>query len=317
MNLTRLRNFRISPNTYQYIVLAALVALTIIIVTGGAVRVTGSGLGCPDWPTCHNDRLIAPWEKHAMIEFVNRVFTGVVVVAVAVGVLGSLLRKPRRLDLTLWSLSLVLGVIAQAVLGGLTVWYDLAPAFVASHFLLSQLVVWAALILYRRARQPDGQPMPVVHRDYVWLGRAALLLAIAVLVLGTVVTGSGPHGGDPDVQRYGFEVREVTKIHGILVWMLVAVTSLTVWRLHVANADKTLVKKGEIVLAALLLQGAIGYLQYALAVPAGLVLLHIAGATAVWISMVWFNLSFHERWGELGVTAYDGPEKTSEQPEQA
>lgn len=285
--------------------LFALVALTVIIVTGGAVRVTGSGLGCPDWPTCQEGRIIAEADFHAIVEFANRVFTGVVSLGVVLAVLGSLLRKPRRTDLTLWSLALVLGVLAQAVLGGLLVLADLDPRFTIGHFLLSQILVWAGLVLYRRARQPSGRPTPIVHNDYIWFARAVVFLAVAVIVVGTVVTGSGPHGGDPDARRFGFEMSEITRVHSTLVWALLAVVIFTVWRLNAASADKQLVRKGEIVIAALLLQGAIGYLQYSLAVPAGLVLVHIAGATAVWMSVVWFYLSFWERWEASGLKSYD------------
>jgi heme a synthase len=300
-------NKRISPHTYQRIVLVALVLLTLIIITGGAVRVTGSGLGCPDWPKCYEDRFAAELEGHGLIEFGNRLLTGVVGAAVIVGVLGSLLRQPRRTDLTLLSLSLVLGVIAQAILGGISVLVELHPLAIAGHFLLSMLILWSALVLYRRAKQPDGQPHAIVHRDYVWLGRAMMVLTAAVLVAGTVVTGSGPHGGDPDAQRFGFEPRDVTQVHGALVWTLLVVTALTVWRLYKAQADRSLIHKGEVAMAAMVAQGAIGYIQYATGVPAGLVLVHIAGATLVWIAVVWFNLSFHERWEPVGVVAYDGP----------
>src|SRR3954452_7181028 len=122
---------------YRRITCGALVAVTIIIVTGAAVRLTGSGLGCPDWPTCARGRVVAPFEYHAMVEFVNRTVTGLVSVAVALAVLGSLLRTPRRRDLTRWSLGLVAGVVAQIVLGGVTVLLELTPPIVMAHFVLS------------------------------------------------------------------------------------------------------------------------------------------------------------------------------------
>ena len=277
------------------------------------MRVTGSGLGCPDWPTCDAGRLTPHPEQgiHGWIEQLNRYFTGLIGVIVCAGVLASLVRKPRRKDLTLWSLSLVAGVVAQAVLGGLSVLYELNPYFVMAHFLLSQVLLWFALILHRRARQPDGAPRAIVHRDYVWLGRAIMLLTAVVLVIGTIVTGSGPHGGEEGVRRFGFQPHDITKVHGAFVWLLILLAAVTVWRLHAARAEPTLVKKGEVVMAALLVQGAIGYFQYALDVPAALVLVHIAGATAVWASVVWFNLSFYERWEPVGIEAFDGDERVS------
>ncbi len=250
---------------------------------------------------------------HGWVELVNRWFTGLVVIIVSVGVLASLFRKPRRRDLTLWSISLVVGVLAQAVLGGLSVLFKLNPYFVMAHFLLSQIVLWAALVLHRRALQPDGEPRAIVHRDYVWLGRSIFVLTGLVLSIGTMVTGSGPHGGDRDIRRLGFAPHDITKAHSVAVWLLVFVVAITVWRLHVARAEPTLVKKGEVVMAALLVQGAIGYFQYALNVPAALVLVHIAGATAVWTSVVWFNLSIYERWEPVGLGSYDGDGSESDE----
>lgn len=298
---------RISPELYAKITFVALAALVIIIVTGGAVRLTGSGLGCPDWPTCANNHVVAPWERHALVEFTNRVFTGLVVVAVAAGVLGSLLRNPRRRDLTWLSVTLVVGVFAQAVLGGLAVLWDLDPRFVMAHFMLSQVIVFAAVVLHHRASQPDGPPKPVVDSDYVVLARAVLFFAFVVLFLGTIVTGAGPHAGSENVRRLGFAPHDVTKLHASFVWLLVAFSVLTLWRLNVARAPKKVVRRGELMMLALLVQGAIGYLQYSLDVPPALVLLHIAGATAVWIAAIAFNLSMYERWEDVGLAAYDGP----------
>jgi heme a synthase len=300
--------FRLSPRAYARITLVALAALVVIIITGAAVRLTGSGLGCPDWPTCANHRVVAPVSYHPLVEFTNRVFTGAVSVAVIVAVLGSLLRRPRRRDLTWLSLSLVLGVIVQAVLGGLAVLNKLKPEWVMAHFLTSMLLIWAALVLYSRARQPDGKPVAIMHRDYIILGRIMGGLAAVVIVIGTMVTGSGPHGGDEHVQRLGFKLHDITKVHGSFVWLLLAVTVLTLWRINAAHGSETLIKRGELVVAALLVQGAIGYFQYALGVPAGLVIFHIVGAVAVWLSVIWFNLAFFERYEDVGLAVYNGEE---------
>src|SRR5919202_2069669 len=153
----RMQTPRVSPAAYRRLTAVVTVAVAFIIVTGGAVRITGSGLGCPDWPTCAQDRLVAPWEYHAMVEFVNRTVTGLVSVAVIVAVLASLLRRPRRRDLTWLSLGLVGGVVAQIVLGGLTVLFELKPGFVMAHFLLSLVLLADAVVLHHRARLPDGR----------------------------------------------------------------------------------------------------------------------------------------------------------------
>lgn len=297
---------RLSPQTYARITAGALVALLVIIVTGAAVRLTGSGLGCTDWPTCNSNRVVADWQFHPMVEFVNRVFTGVVSVAVILAVLGAFVRNPRRNDLLLLSFSLVLGVVAQAVLGGFTVLHKLDPRFVMAHFLLSMAIAWAALLLVHRAHQPDTKAVPVMHSDYIWLGRLMVALAIAVVFIGTMVTGTGPHSGDENVHRLGFALHHITKVHGVVAWLLIAVTVITVWRLRVAGASSTLLKRGELVVAVMLAQGVTGYTQYALHLPPALVLLHVAGSVAVFMSVLWFNFAFHERYEPIDMPVYDG-----------
>ena len=155
-----MRRFRLSPWAYRRIALLALLALAFIIVTGGAVRLTGSGLGCPDWPTCADGRVVAERSFHPMVEFVNRAITGVVSFAVILAVLGSVIRRPRRRDLILLSVGLVLGIVGQIVLGGETVKHDLAPPYVMGHFLLSLLLVWDAVGAPPSGRRGGGPGRP-------------------------------------------------------------------------------------------------------------------------------------------------------------
>lgn len=150
------------------------------------------------------------------------------------------------------------------------------------------------------------KPRPVMHRDYMYLGRMMAVLAAVVLFIGTMVTGSGPHGGDADVQRLGFAPHVVTKVHGSAVWLLLLLTALTLWRISAADGSNKLMKRGEVLIGLLLAQGAIGYFQYALNVPVGLVIFHIAGAVAVWLGVIWFNLAFYERNEDLQIKVYDG-----------
>src|SRR3954470_15250833 len=220
---------RLSPRAYQRIVLIAVITLVVIVVTGAAVRLTGSGLGCSDWPTCENTRLVADMgDTHARIEFLNRMFTGVVSLAVAAAVLGSFLRVPRRRDLTRWSLGLVLVVFGNAVLGGITVMTHLTPEIVAAHFLLSIYLIWNGIVLYERAGHDGSAGLPLVPARIRLLGRILIGLSLVVLVTGTVVTGTGPHGGDPDVDRLPFDITEVVRIHSLSVWAFLAVA---VWTL--------------------------------------------------------------------------------------
>ena len=290
----------LSPSAFRRITFLAALALGFIIVTGGAVRLTGSGLGCPDWPTCDSDRIVAPWEYHAMVEFVNRTITGLVSVAVMLAVLGSLLRRPRRRDLTWLSAGLVAGVIGQIVLGGFTVLFDLWPPLVMGHFVLSMVILADAVVLHHRAGfpdEPDGDPsgppqIPVASRDVLRLGRLVVAAAGLAIVLGTVVTGSGPHGGDENVDRLPFLVPDVVRIHGISVVLFLGLVLVTLWRLRRDGAPQSLLRRGEILLGVLVAQAAVGYAQYFTGVPVVLVGIHIAGAPAVWVGVVEFLLGF-------------------------
>ena len=317
---------RLSPAAYRRITFVAALALAFIIVTGGAVRLTGSGLGCPDWPTCARDRVVAPWEYHAMVEFVNRTITGLVSVAVMLAVLGSLVRQPRRRDLTWLSLGLVAGVIGQIVLGGITVLFHLWPPLVMGHFVLSMVILADAVVLHHRAglrdhpTQPDGTrgptagpppTRPVVGRPLVLLGRLVLVATAVAIVMGTVVTGTGPHGGDEDVDRLPFFLPDVARLHGISVMLLLALVLVTLWRLRSDGAPPVLLRRGEVLLGVLVAQAAVGYTQYFTGVPALLVGVHIAGATAVWATTIHFLLGFTAPVGEgpePGATAAPGEE---------
>ena len=290
----------LSPPAYRRVTLFALLALTFIVVTGAAVRLTGSGLGCPDWPTCAEDRLVAPWEYHAMVEFVNRTITGLVSVAVMLAVLGSLVRRPRRRDLLWLSIGLVAGVLGQIVLGGLTVLFELKPGFVMAHFLLSMVLLANAVVLHHRAGRPGGPTRPAVGPDLLALGRLEVAVAALVIFLGTIVTSSGPHGGDEDAERLPFLLPDVTRLHGIAVMLFLAITLVTLWRLRRAGADPRILQRSEVLLAVLVAQGALGYVQYFTGVPALLVGFHIAGATAVWVAVLRLHLAFSVPRAESG-----------------
>ena len=287
----------ISPEQYRRVTVVSCVLLALIIVTGAAVRLTGSGLGCPDWPNCTATSL-APTKAvgvHGWIEFVNRMVTGLVSVAVIVAVLGALVRGPRRRDLTWLSLGLVLGVIAQALLGALVVKQLLDPPFVMGHFLLSAVLLANALVLVWRAGVADGAATPisvplVVHR----LAIAVVVLASAVLVTGTVVTGAGPHSGDAGksakvslrATRLDLAIPDAARVHGITVMVFLASVLALLLMLGRTRAHGRLYQRVTILLGVLVVQGVIGYLQYFNDVPPLLVGLHVAGATAVFAAAV-------------------------------
>jgi heme a synthase len=268
---------------YRRLTLFALLSLAVIVVTGATVRLTGSGLGCSDWPTCEHGQLAAQTsDAPAMVEFTNRVFTGVVSVAVVLAVLGALRRRPYRRDLTWLAWGLVGGVIAQIILGGLVVNHHLSPKFVMGHFLLSMVLVTNATVLHERAGRPDdaagARRRP--GDDLVRGLRVLVAVAAAITVfLGTVVTAAGPHAGDERTARLDLVVSDVARIHSLAAWLTVL---LTVALLRAARREPELRRAAERLALVLLAQGVIGYVQYFSGVPAWLVLLHVAGATAMW-----------------------------------
>ncbi|HEV2992803.1 MAG TPA: COX15/CtaA family protein [Acidimicrobiia bacterium] len=289
---------RVSPAAYRRITFAAALLLAVIIVTGGAVRLTGSGLGCPDWPNCDPGHLTprSAADVNAMVEFLNRVFTALVSVAVGLAVVGALLRRPRRADLVWLSLGLVAGFVAQAVLGGLVVLFELQPQFVMAHFLLSLVLLANGILLHRRAGEPRGparrRVAPVVRR-----AGAALLVAISVVaVTGTVVTASGPHGGDAKAKRFSYSIPQVARVHGSAVVVFLALTLVTFALLRRTRASADDQRRLGIVLLVAVAQAAIGYIQYFNGIPALLVGIHIAGATAVFAAVFhfWLHLTDHE-----------------------
>ncbi len=300
---------RCAPRTYQRITLLALVALAVIVVSGGAVRLTGSGLGCTDWPTCENDRLVAPFEYHAMVEFLNRLFTGLVSVAVMLAVLGSLVRVPRRRDLTWWSLGLVAGVLGQIVLGGLTVLFDLAPPFVIGHFVLSMVLIWNAVVLHHLAGQPATPARPRASDEVRWMGRLMVAAAALVILLGTVVTGAGPHGGDEEARRLDLVVGDVARLHGIAVVIFGLLTVATLLVLRRDGADGAVMRRGDALLGVIVAQAAVGYTQYFTGVPVGLVAIHIFGSVCVWVAVLVFVLGLHEH--PTPETPDDAPEPSA------
>lgn len=279
------RRRQISPTAYRRIAAAALAALSAIIVTGAAVRLTGSGLGCSDWPTCEENQFHASLELHPMVEFVNRLITGVVSAAVIAAVLGSMRRTPRRRDLTQWSWVLVAGVVAQIVIGAFVTLSELEYSVVAVHFLVSMVLVWAAMVLWDRSGRADDDqrtrrwPVPI---------RVLTTLSTAVLITGSMVTSAGPHSGDDEAtKRLPIDLGQTARVHSVLVWITLALTAwLAVSTGRGGNAATGSPRARRAVtdlLLALVAQGAVGYVQYFTGVPELLVGVHVAGATAVWI----------------------------------
>lgn len=275
---------RLSPVAYRRVTVVAAVLVAVIIITGAAVRLTGSGLGCPSWPNCSPGRLTpqSATSYHAMVEFVNRTFTGAVSLGVIAAVLGALVRSPRRRDLTLLSLGLVAGVVGQIVLGGITVLTDLNPFAVMGHFVLSMIILADAVILVHRAGLPDDVPLTPVGRTIE--RRAAVLqfvLTSIVVITGTVVTNSGPHAGDRKAKRFDLQLTDIARVHSATTILLLV--SIVTFVLVIGRSGFVPARRRALswLLVVVLLQMAVGYTQYFTGVPALLVAVHILGAVLV------------------------------------
>lgn len=267
--------------------------LGLIVVSGAAVRLTGSGLGCPDWPRCTSTSFVAPASFHGRIEFWNRVLTSVVGAFVGIVAVASLVRAPRRRDLVWLSWALIAGFVGQAVVGGLSVLYKLSPGWVMAHFLLSMLLVWDGLVLVHRS-DPDWVPRrPEVPRELLLLGRVLATVAGVVLLLGTVTTGTGPHAGDGGhVKRLPFALERVTQLHADSALLLTGLIVATLFAVRLAGAPAVVRQRAWWLGYAVLAQVAIGYTQYFLNLPSGVVELHVAGATLLWSATIWLQLGY-------------------------
>nr|WP_246210823.1 COX15/CtaA family protein [Phytoactinopolyspora alkaliphila] len=281
-----------SEGAIRKLAYASLVTQSGIIVTGGAVRLTDSGLGCPDWPHCIEGSLTATPEMglHGTIEFGNRLLT-FVLGAVALAMLLAVIRtftsaRPRR-DLLVPSVFLLAVIPAQAFVGGITVWTDLNPWVVMFHFLVSAVLVGVATVLVRRAQRPLGALPPRVGN--AWLERLGLLTLVATAVavyLGTVVTGSGPHAGDPDAKRTGLDVAVVTQIHADAVLILMGLTLGLYFAARAAGSPGRSAQAALVLFVVELGQGLIGVVQYRLELPELLVGLHMVGAALMIMAAV-------------------------------
>lgn len=275
--------------------LASLAVNVLVVVTGGVVRLTGSGLGCPTWPRCTTGSFTPHGAMgiHAAIEFGNRMVT-FLIAAVAVATLVAAWRSRRR-GVRLIAAVLFLGVPAQAVLGGITVRTGLNPWTVSLHFVLSMAMICVAVLLVRRVDEPDGPARPTVLPGVRWLVRAVFLTGWAVLYLGTVVTGSGPHAGDVRAVRNGLDPRSAAQLHTDLVFLLVGLTIGVVLVLRSVDAPSPTRTTATTLLAVELAQGVIGFVQYFTGLPVALVSLHLLGAAVLAAAMTWLLLSTRER----------------------
>ena len=284
-----------SSATISRLSLANAVANGLIVVTGGAVRLTGSGLGCPTWPRCTSESFTTTPELagHGVIEFGNRLLT-FVLAAVAIATVVAVWRSARH-DLRRLAALTFIGIPAQALLGGVTVLTGLNPWTVAAHFLVSAVLVALATTLWLRSREP-GVGEPLLRRPFVLLTWGIAAATAAVLVLGTIVTGSGPHSGDvdeadvPTGDRIGIDTELISQLHADVVFLLIGLTVALLVALYATDSPDRVRRAARDLLIVELAQGVVGYVQYFTDLPIALVLLHMLGAvliTAFAARLVW------------------------------
>ena len=283
------------PMSFRRLVLAATTCYALLVVTGGGVRLSDSGLGCLDWPTCSKSSVTPALSFHPLVEFSNRMVTVAVTVLSIVTFLAALAPKVRRRDTTWLAGGLIGGIAGQIVIGGVVVLTKLNPYWVALHFVLTLVVVADGIVLYQRVRDGDGARQPLVDRDLLWLGRLLVVTISALVLAGTMVSGSGPHAGGPNAIRVPIAFRDMAELHADIALFLIGLTLATLFALHVGKAPAAVQRRGRLVLEVLFLQGAIGYSQYFLHDNALLVEFHLAGATTAWTAIVLFYLGLHRR----------------------
>ena len=283
----------VTPLQFRRLAYVALAALAVIVLTGAAVRLSGSGLGCPTWPKCYG-KIYPPLTTHALIEFGNRAIAGLVGVVCGIVAVAAFFRRPFRRDLAWLAVSLPLGIVAQAVLGGFTVREHLAPGFVMSHFLLSMVILIFAVALAWRARFEPGERPRSTDRLAVWSVRALAPLGALTIFAGTAATAAGPHSGGAvgqTINRLDFKGADTLKWivgqHGTAA-VLLGIAVIAVWLLYRRRGAPASIMDPLTTLGVLIAaQGLVGAVQYELQLPTDMVWMHVTLATATWITIIW------------------------------
>ena len=268
-----------------------VVLLLAVVVSGAIVRLSNSGLGCRDWPNCSATQFVSVASNHAAIEQINRIFSGLIGIPLALTVWAVYRIRPRRGDLVLRAWILLGLFLCEAVVGGLSVQLQLAWFSVMSHFLLALALVSVALQLHQRVREPAGPRVPIVGPEARGLVRIVYAWTIGVLILGTLVTAAGPHGGDRDAKRLAIPITDLARTHAVAVDLLVILTLVTAVVLVRTGAPRPVLTNVSFAIGAMAAQGVLGYVQYAEAVPAVLVGFHVFGAVLVFAAVQQLALS--------------------------
>ena len=299
-----------SPAVMRRIALAGIAASAAIVLTGAAVRLSQSGLGCPDWPQCTARSLVASGDTgdsliHRWIEFGNRLVTvAIFVISVLVSVAAWRFRDGpaagRRKDLVWLAAAQPGAIVVQAVLGGIVVLTKLNPGWVSVHFLASMALVAATVALYVRCQEPVAPARPLVRREVRLITFGLIAVVGLMMMAGTVVSGTGPLAGARSVPRYSLPLAAVTQLHADIGWLLGGLVVALVLSLRLGAAPRRAVRLGALLVGLILAQGAVGYAQYFSGLPAGLVWVHELGATAIWVTVLLLPYALRDR-GQLPV----------------
>lgn len=314
-------SLRIGPRPFLLLCRFTLVTVVINVVTGAAVRLSDSGLGCPDWPTCSHHHLTPALRLHPLVEFGNRLVVFVLVVACFATVLAAFVRRPARSDLRWLSGGLILGVIGEAVLGAFVVYSKLNAYVVLVHFMVGMALLAVAVLLALKADQRPGRGTVAVDRRALWLTRALVGLIVVVLAAGAATTGTGPHAGGKGAKRIPVGLEGMTRIHAEIVLTAIVVVLVLLWVLWKCDAPSRIQNAGRTLLTVMVVQGMIGYTQFLTHLPPVLVGIHVFGASLAWASVLWFHngLSDHVPERVAGVAPGAGPSAApgavSEMPE--
>lgn len=285
---------RLSSGGFRRLTTVNLVLLVAIIVSGAVVRLTDSGLGCRDWPNCSASQIVSVSTHHAMIEQLNRIFSGAIGIPIALTLIAAYQLQPRRRDLVRLAWILFGLFCSEAILGGISVAVKLAWVSVMSHFLLALALVSVALRMRQLAREPEGPRYSIVAHRALRAVRLVYLWTIGTVIAGTLVTAAGPHGGDREARRLAWPIVDAARVHGAAVDVLVVLTLLTVYVLVKTKAPRSVLVTASVALGAMVAQGILGYVQYANAIPAVLVGFHVFGAVIVFASVQQLELSVRE-----------------------
>jgi cytochrome c oxidase assembly protein subunit 15 len=288
-------SLQLGPGRFLLLCRITLVVLLANIVTGAAVRLSDSGLGCPDWPNCTRQQLTPPLSLHPVVEFGNRLVVFLLVVTCLVTAVASLLRRPARRDLRWLSGGLLVGVVGEAVLGAVVVYTKLNAYVVVTHFMVGIALLTVGVVLTLRAGHAAGRGMLEVSRGALALTRVLLVMLVAVLVAGASTTGAGPHAGGKGAKRIPIGLEDMTRIHAEVVIASVLVLLALMWVLWRTNAPAVNQDAARILLVVVAVQGFVGYVQFFTHLPALLVGIHVFGAAMVWSTALWFHhgLSSH------------------------